>query len=59
MNHLEKRKRIKNLFKRTFTEDKPWMLEEKAPRFHEDHHGFVYDPEDKDGFGGNVQSDWY
>ena len=59
MNHLEKRKRIKNTFKRPFTEEKPWMLEEKPEKFHEDHNGFVYDPEDKEGFGGNVQSDWY
>lgn len=59
MNHLEKRRRIRNLFARSFTDEKPWRLPEEPQRFHRDHHGFVYDPEYPENSSGGVQSDWY
>lgn len=60
MNHLEKRKRIRNLFGAPFSVRPPWRLPEKPLNYHKDHHGFVYDPEHPDrADGGNVQSNWY
>lgn len=62
MNHLEKRRRIRNLFKKPFTAEQPWRLPEKPQKYHEDHHGFVFDPEhpdDPENGSGNVQSNWY
>lgn len=59
MNHLEKRKRIRNLFKRHFTDTQPWRLPEKPQKFHKDHHGFIYNPENDEDTQGNFQSDWY
>ena len=62
MNHLEKRRRIRNLFRKPFTVEQPWRLPEKPQKYHEDHHGFVFDPEHPDNpenTSGNVQSNWY
>ena len=59
MNHLEKRRRIGNIFRHDFTCEKPWRIPEKPPRGHDDHHGFVYDPENPEAMSGSVKSDWY
>ena len=60
MNHLEKRKRIKNVFHTPFSDAPPWRLEEKPKYYHEDHHGFVFDPEDQEkNKDGGIQSNWY
>lgn len=59
MNHLEKRKRIGNLFGKSFAEEPPWRLPEKPLRHHEDHHGFAYDPEHPEKEAEGIQSDWY
>jgi ferredoxin len=61
MNHLEKRKRIRNLFSTAFTDSKPpWRLPEKPLKYHKDHHGFTYDPDNTDNSGdGGIQSNWY
>lgn len=59
MNHLEKRRRIKNLFRRNFTDEPPWRLPERPQKYHEDHHGFVYDPEHPESGHGGIQSNWY
>lgn len=59
MDHLEKRKKISSLFHSPFLTEKPWRIPEKPPAYHEDHHGFVYDPEAPESANGNFQSDWY
>ena len=61
MNHLEKRGRIENLFKhkRVFSEEKPWRLPEKPQHYHEDHHGFSFNPDDPEQGNKGIQSDWY
>ena len=61
MSHLEKRGLIKNLFlnKRVFSEEEPWRLPEKPQEYHEDHHGFAYDPNKPSIPPKGIQSDWY
>ena len=59
MNHLEKRKRIKNLFQRNFSDEKPWRIPEKPLKYHRDHHGFAYNPEKPDDGSSGIQSNWY
>lgn len=60
MNHLEKRGRVRNRFGASFSVKPPWRLPEKPLKYHKDHHGFTYDPDDPEASGhGGVQSNWY
>ncbi len=56
LKHLEKRKRIKNLFPDSpFSVDKPWRLDDKPKP--DKHKGLVYDPENEVYFNQNKDSD--
>jgi ferredoxin len=61
MSHLEKTKRVDNIFKEkpVFSDKKPWRLPEKPPKYHQDHHGFAYDPDNDHTSNQGIQSDWY